>query len=301
VSYHSIKHYLTGLEAEFADELKKRSDGRIVCDYYGAETLVKSKEIFESVSTGRVQMGETCAGYCEGEIPLLGMPSLPGVRTTAEAWYEAMEKGGIDIHQPFFQDYGMKLLHYIDVGGYYLYNSARPVYTLEDLKGLKLKVAGKVPFDYMTLAGASPMAMPAPELAIALERGTLDGMLLPPFGVPVWSCLDLVDYATKFAFGSGTLITLVNLDWWQELPEDVRQLILETSQEINSERGQEGAIKENTAAWDEMKAHGVEILELTPAQIKAFNDVGQPVLDKALKDWGPAGVELYELAKKYNK
>lgn len=301
-SYHPLTHPLTIVEQKFADELKKRSNGKIVCRFYGAETLTKAKEIFDDVASGRIQMGETYSAYMEGRIPLLGMVVLPGLITSKEGSERVMANGGLDVFQPEYNKYDLTLLHHTWAGGFYPFTNKRPVLKTEDLKGMKIKVAGKTPGDFVAICGGSPVMITGPETYMAAQLGTIDGEIFPAYGVTSYKHYEVLKYGVdNVVFGGGWMPVFANKKWWENLPADARGTILAISTEIIYQEGNKGLEQDNIEAWKIMKEKRMEIFSAAPEQVKRFIDAGTPLVNESLKKWGMPGAKLYEICKKFGR
>ncbi len=107
---------------------------------------------------------------------------------------------------------------------YNVFTSKREVKHFEDMKGLKIRGTGYAMQKAISQTGAVPLPLPAPELFEAMQRGVLDGTLIPWFSAKAYKMEELCKYATSGGvFGCFTGLFYINEEVWRKLPEDVRK------------------------------------------------------------------------------
>jgi tripartite ATP-independent transporter DctP family solute receptor len=181
-----------------------------------------------------------------------------------------------------------------------LTNSKREVRKPEDLKGLKIRVVGSPLFnDTFTALGANPTQMSWADAQPALSTGAVDGQE-NPLSIFTVAKLHTVGqkYVTLWHYVADPLIFAVNKQVWESFtPEDqeiVRQAALDAGK-YGIEVARKGVTPEDPSQLEEIKKLGVTISELTPEELKAFQDATKPVYEK----WkARIGAELVEAAEK---
>jgi TRAP-type C4-dicarboxylate transport system substrate-binding protein len=298
-SYHPIGHPTTVATEHFATELEERSNGQIVCDYYPAQTLIKSHEIFEAVSSGRIEMGETDSNYIAGDIPSMQVMSLPGAFAGWQGLRDAMDGGLRDVYQKEYDKFGNTLLHNLGLTDFRFFNDLRPVLSPADTEGLKIKVAGKMFGDVIETVGGSAVMLPGPDLYMGLQRGTVDGAIWPAFCQDTYKTKEVTSYGTtNVSFGLGVHTVFVNTEWWQGLPDDVRSLILEVSDTLYE--SPQTIVENDEIAWKNMREiAGYTVSEASPAQVQAFADKLAPLIERSLNEFGAPAKELWEILAQY--
>lgn len=159
-----------------ADKLNTASGGTIKIKVFEPKTLVPPFEILQSVSDGKVGAGYTWIGYDQGKVPALPLfAAVPfGLKPAAFAgWY--FYGGGHKLLQETYANKGFNVHAQLcgligpETAGWY----KKPIKTLEDYKGLKIRFAG-LGGKVLQKLGASVTMMPGGELFQALEKGTID-------------------------------------------------------------------------------------------------------------------------------
>ena len=159
----------------FAKNVSKLSDGRIEIEVFPAGTLGPGLKVSETVKNGVADMGHTWMGYDWGKdktTVLFG--GYPGSVDTEKMLHWLYRGGGVDL-QAEFRDQKFDLISmplFIRTAEVFLH-SRKPVRTLKDLQGLKLRTAGAW-LEISKSMGAAPVTTPGGEIYTALERGTID-------------------------------------------------------------------------------------------------------------------------------
>lgn len=261
----------------FADKVKEMSDGRINVEVFPAGTLGPGLKVSETVKNGVAQMGHTWIGYDWGADPtavLFG--GYAGSFDTEKMLHWMYRGGGAELQAEWrmekFDVVSMPL--FIRTAEVFLH-SRKPVRTLEDLKGLKLRTAGAW-LDISRSMGAAPVTTPGGEVYTALERGTIDAT---EWGT-LWENISPGFHrVTKYVIIPGIhqptapFELVINKDAWAELSEEDQQIVRDAAfmTTISSwlTIGQEDA-----KALAFFREQGNEIVELDPEVQYAGREAG---------------------------
>jgi TRAP-type C4-dicarboxylate transport system substrate-binding protein len=168
------------------------------------------------------------------------------------------------------------------------------------MKGLKIRFPTRLSGQGLTALGASPIGMPATQIAESLAQGVLDGCALPWEVVPSLKVDELVDHHTEIpgtsTFYTATLLLVMNKARYESLPAELRQV-------LDANSGLPTAIM-GGAAYDEWSAttlerveeRGNEIHTLSEEEAARWQQVTQPVID-AWAQAQPDGEALLEAAR----
>ena len=166
------EHPTTMSAHKLAEILEEKAPGRWQIDVFPNSTLGGAAELVESVQMGNVDMACPATSFVANYVPTLGVLDLPYMFTNREEAYAVLDG---EIGQQLAKDIetaGMKHLTYWEVGFRCLANSKRPINTVEDVSGLRLRiVSNEVHQALFTALGVDPVPM---GLADALVEGYLD-------------------------------------------------------------------------------------------------------------------------------
>jgi TRAP-type transport system periplasmic protein len=289
----------------WAREIEKRSDGRVKINIFSGGTLAKADETYNAVSVGIADIGMSCFAYTRGRFPVmeaidlpLGYPDGKTATLVANEFYKKMTPAELD---------DVKVL-YLHAHGPGLLHTKKPVTTLEQIKGLKVRSTG-LSAKVVSALGGVPVAMPQGATYEALQKGVVDGTFAPIETLKGWKQGEVVKYTTNsrdIGYTTGMFVVM-NKNKWAQLPQDVQRIFTDVSQEW---------IGVHAETWDRVDQDGIaftrelgnEILELDPEQNALWVAAVSPVLDEYIDDMkkknlpgAQAVAELQNLIKKFGK
>jgi TRAP-type C4-dicarboxylate transport system substrate-binding protein len=116
-----------------------------------------------------------------------------------------------------FKDY--KVLWLLSCGPGQFHSVKKPIQTLEDLKGMKMRSPSAPMSRAFTLWGANPVSMPLPELHGALEKNILDGMLTPASAITDFKLTEIIRHVTKADVYISVMAVIMNKEKFNALPD----------------------------------------------------------------------------------
>ncbi len=260
------------------EEIKKRTDGRVIITFYNPNTICPDGELLDAVLKGQVDIGDHQTTRNPGRMPMNAVMAklMPGssVKATTRAYWELYQT------TPGIQDEfkGMKVLGLHIASPVEIHTKTKRVETLADIKGLRLVGPGK---DSMLIGkglGADPISQPGSEMYMALSRNMAEGAIYP---IPVFRSFKLNEatrYTTLINSVSGSQWMAMNQTTWDKLPPKVQKVFEETTGEVMS-MAMADAIMEGTAKdMEAMKKEGHEFIIMSEEErAKCFEQL-MPVL-----------------------
>jgi len=159
----------------FADLVSEGTEGRVRVQIYPNNQLGNQRDVVEGLQMGSVEMANI-ASVMASFVPEINLFELPFLFDGPEH-FDAVVDSEIGLSlAPAFEDRGLHLLGYFDVGERHIMTTERPVEGLEDLKGLKIRtMENRLHLATFKAFGANPLPMAYGELYTALEQGVIDG------------------------------------------------------------------------------------------------------------------------------
>jgi TRAP-type C4-dicarboxylate transport system substrate-binding protein len=217
----------------WCEKIGKESGGRIKCQIYPAMQLGGTPpQLFDQAKDGVADIVWTVPTYQAGRFLKSEVFELPFMARNAEsgspALYEFVQKNSLDEFK------GVKVLAMHLHDGALLHFSNKPVKSLEDLKGLKVRGPTRIGAQFLTALGATPVQMPLPQVPESVSKGVIDGAMVPWEGVPPIKLQEIARYHTDTAAGaprmSNTIFVIaMNEAKYLSLPADVRKVIDDNS------------------------------------------------------------------------
>jgi len=203
-------------------EMQKRSGGEIKSTVFAGGALGKGPEHFDIVAKGPSDMGYFTATWTPGRFPLSDVLSLA-------VWVDGKDLG-TDIGNAMYE----RILHrefkdvkMIELNGCiqsFLWTK-KPVHSLADTKGLKVRTPGGQQTRYIKSLGAEPVFMPLGDVYMAVETGTIDGVVTCPPLFLAYKLYEVAKYGVVTTFGCVTEGVVMNLESWKKLPEDHKCIV----------------------------------------------------------------------------
>jgi len=267
-------------------EIEENSGGRIKVEIYPNAQLGSDRQAIESVSLGSLEMtmpgGAVLAGFYE-EYMIFDLPFLYMNREEAyEAWDGEL---GEKLNEGLASQ-NMMILGYGENGLRHVTNNVRPIYTPEDLAGLKIRVMEN-PIHLQTFEslGANPTPIAFGELFTALQQKTVDAQENPLAIINSSKFFEVQDYLSLTGHVFGNAPYLINMDFYNGLDAELQEVVRTAVK--NTETRQREMLAEQEA--EDMQAlidAGMQVNELTDEQKQVFIDMVQPSYDLYIEKFG---------------
>ena len=206
------------------EELKRRSGGRITYTLYAGGALGKGPEHYDIVRKGLSDMGYFTATWTPGRFPLTDVLSLA---TWIESKAIAADIGNAMYKRLLYREFpDVKVLELNGCIQAMLW-TRKPVHTLEDCKGLKIRTPGGHQTNYIKSLGAEPVFMPLGDVYLALETGTIDGLVTCPPPFLAFKLYEVAKYGVVLPFGCVSEGLIMNKNSWKRMPDDLKKIVLE--------------------------------------------------------------------------
>jgi TRAP-type transport system periplasmic protein len=286
--------------APWADKVMKASEGRIKIDLFPSMQLGGTPpQLYDQVRDGVADFIWTVQGYTANRFPKTEVFELPFVASNrsivnAMALTEFAEKHLKDE----YKEVRPITLWAHDAG---LVHAKKPVRTIADLNGMKVRSPTRLAGLALRALGATPVGMPVPQVPESLAQGVIDGCVIPWEVVPAVKVHELVKHHTELpgtpTFYVATFCFAMNPAKYASLPDDLKKI-------IDAHSGIEGAKMAGTA-WDAsgppirdmVSKRGNEIITLPADEVKKWQAATQPVIDQWLTDAKAKGINGEELLK----
>ena len=220
-------HGYTQALVPWAKQVEKATNGEVKIQIYASQTLTKGKDTWSALKSGVADLGWCFHGYWPGLTPLADVISLPALpfkkaETGSEVLWKLYEK--FPAIQKEFSENKVILLYTSEP--YMLITTNKWVKTLEDLKGLKIRMTGGPPTEMMKALGGVPVLIPMPDNYLSLQKGVIDGMGSPWEAMHAFRLYEVVKYYTAVPFPAVYFSISMNKNKWNSLPETVQNAIM---------------------------------------------------------------------------
>jgi TRAP-type transport system periplasmic protein len=268
------------------DDIKKKSGGNLDCTLYAGGALGKAPEHYDIVAKGLSDMGYFTATFTPGRFPLTDVLSLA-------AWVDGKDLAvdiGNAVYDRILKD-EFKDVKVLELNGCiqsYIWTK-KPVAKMEDLKGLKLRTPGGHQTNYVKALGAEPIFMPPGDVYMAIETGTIDGIVTCPPVILAFKLHEVVKHGVVTTFGCVSEGMVMNMNSWNKLPEDQKKIVNELC--ANPFRTSGGLTRsEYPKLIEEITRGGVKMLDLAKDEAQRWYGKFQEVTRKWVADLEAKGL-----------
>ncbi len=216
----------------FKAKLEEYSNGRIKVEVYPMSQLGTEQENVQDVASGSIEAAIIYTGNYKPFAPSCGVLMLPYIfKNNTEAW-NGMDSIAGELNERVIAESGTRIIGYFDRGFRYLTNSKKPVNTIEDLKGLKIRVS-KVDIAIETFKawGLEPVPMAWAEVPTALQQKVIDGQENPYATICSQKFYETQDYVTEIHYLIWTGPIIINNAFYESLPADLQAAVDKAGQE----------------------------------------------------------------------
>jgi len=279
------------------EELKKKSKDKITSTLYAGGALGKGPEHFDIVAKGLSDMGYFTATWTPGRFPLTDVLSLAG-------WVDgkdiATDIGNAMYKRILNQEFsGVKMVELNGCIQSFLWTK-KPVKTLGDVKGLRVRSPGGHQTNYIKALGAEPIFMPLGDVYMAIEMGTIDGIVTCPPQVIAFKLHEVAKYGLVATFGCVSEGVIMNQESWNKTPDDLKPIIDDV---CHNPYHTTGGLTRNAYKnmMKEITDKKVELYNLAPKEAERWYERFRDVTRKWVADLEAKGLKAKEVVRMYNE
>lgn len=266
----------------FAADIEKATAGRVRFNFL-AKAVASPPATLDAVRDDLAQLSFIVHGYTPGRFALTKITEMPLLADSSEIASIAYQR----VHDRHLaaadEHHGVKLLSVFAITPAYIFTGRKPVKSLADLQGLKIRVPGGVSSSIMEALGAVSLVKPAPEMYELLRGGIVDGVLLQTEGYVLFNLQNLIRHATLVpgGFNNTSFAVIMNRAAYERLPAADRAAIDKLAGEALARRageaedrisrfGREQMIKDNVSFTEADASLAGKLRAVTPEIERAW-------------------------------
>ena len=284
---------------KFAEAVTAKSGGKIKVNLFFNSSLGTDQAIVSAIKGGTVEMSVMNSGILASEAKELALFDFPFLFAN-EKESDAIVDGAVGkkMHA-LLQEKGLVGLSYWELGYRHMTNSKRPLNTVEDIDGLKLRVIpNPINVDWVKALGANPTPLPFAEVYGALEQKAIDGQENPIAVIAANKFWEVQKYVALTNHQYNPQSVIFSKKVWDTLSPAEKKIIDDSSDEATKfQREQSRAAV--AANVELLKKNGMVVTQFSPTEVNKLREKMKPVIAKYTASVGEATVNevLAELAK----
>ena len=281
----------------FRDYVEEETDGRVKVEIYPNGVLGGDQELMLMIATNEVQMAEfgTSVLNCIGD--KFCILDLPFLFSSWDTMNEAVTGELGDLYNSFLEEEGYYGLAFMWDGSKTISNNKRPINTIEDMEGLKIRITDADMYKQtLDCLGANPTPMSWGDIYSGLQQGTIDGMDVPAISTYSNGWHETIKYWSLTNHHMSNTAIVTSKKFMDSLPADIREIIEKGAKTYLQEQDRKKAKAAEEEAIEAMKEAGVQVNEVQ--DLEPFKKAVQPVYDTYRERLGD---EIMDKVESYRK
>jgi len=284
--HQSAPNFATSRGARMlTEEIDKATNGELKMQLHLSGTLqISPSDITRAVGENIVQIGDDL--FNSGNIPVAGIARLPMLVQS----YDDFTKVAAVLEPYIEKAFAAKGSTVLAAYSYPMQVvwGKKKLASLDDIKGLKLRVAAPEQGEFVRRFGGTSITMSAPEVPSALDRGVVDGIFTAGVGAVLWK--DLLKYGFLIVVNVNNSYIIANTDAFNKLTPDLQAKLRKVAQEI-ARWNQETMRTEEAASQNTLKDAGYVLTQPNAPEIARATETMRPYWDEWAKSRGSDVVE----------
>jgi TRAP-type C4-dicarboxylate transport system substrate-binding protein len=262
-------------------DIEKATAGRVKCNVL-PKAPVGAIQTFDGVRDGLIDLSFTVHGYTPGRFTLTDAVEFPFMADTSEVLSVAYQRVHDRMLAKADEHKGVVALAVMTHGPGQIYHASKPIASLADLRGQKIRVGGGLINEITKAMGAVPLLRPAPEVFEILKTGVADGVFFPKESVGSFKLTPVLKHATFVPGGlyNVSFVWMANPAKWASIPEADRKAIEPLLGEALARRSGKAWDAADERGVQAMREAGIQIQTASPAFVEEIRKATEP-LEKA--------------------
>ena len=282
----------------FAKLVKERTNGEVnIVVHPGGALGFKGPEMLKVIRDGLSPIGEMLLGYVAGAEPIMDFSTMPFLVADPG---QADRLGGIARPhiEKTFDRWNQKMLYWQFWPGAGIY-SQKPIQSLADLKGLKVRTFNAVSTDWVKSAGGNPVSMPWGDVYMAMSTGAIEALITSTTSGADGKFWEVMKHFTQLNFTFGYSAITVNKKTWAGLTDQQRDVIVATATAMDAIQLKK-SLESDSQATTKIIEGGIQVHHMSPGFQKACAMLAAPIWEQWAKKAGPAADDILKQAKMLN-
>jgi TRAP-type C4-dicarboxylate transport system substrate-binding protein len=295
--YVGDQHAMSQWLIRWSEALEKRSNGQLVVKRFPGAQLGPAQQHYDLARTGRADLAWFFHGGTPGRFPLTELINLPYMVGSADAGTRVLNDP--ELRQKYLdpEHKGVKVLVLFTHPPGQVHTVRKPVKTLADLKGQRVRFPSPPVRDFLEALGATPVGVAPTEMVEQLQKGAVDGVMIDYGGAGIaFRMGGVVKYTTELNAYVTSFGLAMNEDVWKKLSPALQQVIVETTAAMLPEIGP-GWDGIDTAGKKALMDGGMQVFRLPPEDEGRARRTGVDVAEARLAELEAKGLPARQVHK----
>lgn len=270
---------VTGME-RYAERVAARSGGKIKVSLFPGGVLGSDQANVSALQGGTLDMVVLNSGILASQAKEFGIYDFPFMFANPKEADAVVDGPFGKMMHAKLEAKGIVGLAYWELGFREITNSRRPIHTLHDIEGLKLRVIpNAINVDWVKALGANPTPLPFPEVYAALDQKAIDGQENPVTVIAANKFYEVQKYVVLTNHQYNPQSVIVSKKTWDALSAESRNILAEAAVEAAKYQRQVSRAAASTAL-ETLKKNGMQVTELPASELAKFREAMKSVVTK---------------------
>lgn len=284
------QHAMSQWLIKWANNLEKDSGGRITVKRFPGSQMGPVQQHYDFVRTGQADVAWFLHGATPGRFPLTELVQVPYLVGSAEIGTKVLNDSELRSRYLDAEHKGVNVLLLLTHQPGNVHTTKKPIRTVEDMKGLRIRFASPTIRDFIAALGGTPVGVLPTEQVEQLQKGTIDGVFIDYGGAGIaFKMGGVLKYSTEMYSYVSSFGVAMNPDFWNRLPPDLQGIVTKSMTGVEKEVGE---------AWDGLDVPGKkaimdgggEAIRLSPEENARFRKIGADVAEARVKELESKGM-----------
>ena len=284
------QHAMSQWLVKWANNVERESGGRITVKRFPGSQMGPVQQHYDFVRTGQADVAWFLHGATPGRFPLTEIVQVPYLVGSAEIGTKVLNDSELRSKYIDAEHRGVKVLLLLTHQPGNVHTTKKPIRTIEDMKGLRLRFASSTIRDFIAALGGTPVGVVPTEQVEQLQKGTIDGVFIDYGGAGIaFKMGGILKYSTEMYSYVSSFGVAMNPDFWNTLPPDLQALVTKSMTGVEKEVGE---------AWDALDVPGkkalidggAEAIRLSPEENAKFRKIGAEVAEAKVNELESKGM-----------
>jgi TRAP-type transport system periplasmic protein len=284
------QHAMSQWLIKWANNLEKDSGGRITVKRFPGSQMGPVQQHYDFVRTGQADVAWFLHGATPGRFPLTELVQVPYLVGSAEIGTKVLNDSELRSKYLDAEHKGVKVLLLLTHQPGNVHTTKKPIRTVEDMKGLRIRFASPTIRDFIAALGGTPVGVLPTEQVEQLQKGTIDGVFIDYGGAGIaFKMGGVLKYSTEMYSYVSSFGVAMNPDFWNRLTPDLQGIVTKSMTGVEKEVGE---------AWDGLDVPGKkaimdgggEAIRLSPEENARFRKIGADVAEARVKELESKGM-----------
>ncbi|MFA8439362.1 TRAP transporter substrate-binding protein [Pueribacillus sp. YX66] len=292
----STHHYAYNVYEPWKELVEEKTDGRVKVNIYHGASLGKSSSVYQDVKGGLYEVSLLVTNYFyDTNFFPYTIGNLPFAFESSEAASKIMKEFGEKYANDDLKD--IIVMDPTATDAYDLF-STKPVKAVEDMKNMKIRASGKSETELAKSLGGVPVTLTTDDTYEGLQKKQVDTTFYTPIGSVGMKFFEPAPYITKLNVSVTPMIPVMNKDFYEKLPDDLKKLFDEELNPALSElftKSYETELEKSYEQLEKELASRGEIITIPDKELQRFKQAGKVSWDEWIEDANKKGYPGQEM------